>query len=83
MHPLRLHSPFSDAAAAARAAAGPGVSGRTRPWAGIGKGVAAFVVGLLIGASAILVAEIVTPAGGVTAESGAPSFDQGPLQLRR
>jgi hypothetical protein len=83
MHPLRLQNPLSDAAPAAEARTGNGAASRLRPWGEIGKGVAAFVVGILIGASTILVAEIVTPAGGTTTDDVPASVEQGPLQLRR
>jgi hypothetical protein len=83
MHPLRLNSPYSAPADSAPPLESRGAGrGRTRRpgWiiGQISKGLAAFVVGIVIGASTILLAEAITPAHG---EAGA--IEAGPLELRR
>ena len=83
MHPLRLNSPYSATAESApRVADEPKRRTRLRRKGGVlsqvSKGFAAFVVGVVIGASTILLAEAITPAHG---EAGA--IDAGPVQLRR
>jgi|EndMetStandDraft_8_1072994.scaffolds.fasta_scaffold1436326_1 hypothetical protein len=83
MHPLRLNSPFSAPADSAHPLESREAGHRRGRRAGgiigqVSKGLAAFVVGIVIGASTILLAEAITPAHG---EPGA--IEAGPLQLRR
>jgi hypothetical protein len=77
MQHLRLHTGFDEppeaAAATHRARRDP-----VRALGRIGKGLAAFLVGIIIGASSIMIAETITPAGEDT-----PAIDGGPVHLRR
>lgn len=81
MHPLRLNSPFSatpESAPRSGIEQTPATRRRGGLLSQVSKGLAAFVVGVVIGASTILLAEAITPAHG---EAGA--LDGGPVQLRR
>ena len=78
MHPLRLHSPYS---APEEPALRAEVQSRRRTGGAlgqVGKGMAAFIVGIVIGASTIQVAEVVTGA-----EAEVSPLGSGPVQLRR
>jgi hypothetical protein len=77
MQPMRLPSTFSETAPAA-GAEGRHVPSAGRPWGHVGKGIAAFVAGIMIGASTIIIAELVTPQ-----PDAPPPFEQGPVELRR
>lgn len=78
MHPMHLHSAFSETGTSAGQASGRVAAPRRRAWGQVGKGIAAFVAGITIGASTIIIAELVTPQPDMSAP-----FEQGPLELRR
>lgn len=78
MQPMHLHSAFSETATSAGAMNTHATPVRRHAWGQVGKGIIAFVAGITIGASTIIIAELMTPQA-----DPAASFEQGPLDLRR
>lgn len=80
MHPLRLQTMASVQGPATEPTAHQdAAAGRPRRLGQVGKGFAAFVVGLLIGATTIILADLAVPG---PRDTGA-LLDDGPVQLRR
>ena len=80
MHPLRLQTMASVQGPASEPSAHEeAVTGRPRRLGQVGKGFAAFVVGLFIGATTILLADLAVPGP----RDPVPLLEDGPVQLRR
>jgi hypothetical protein len=77
MQHLRLPTTFDEPPESAAPLRGGVKRSPVRALGQVGKGLAAFMVGIIIGASTIMIAETVTP-------SADPSgIESGPVQLRR